>query len=68
VIGHVVERASLRETEKNGRKRRVIDLTLEDLEYGFLSYIIYNNQFVIYVIVAIGHYDEISNFLLFQTT
>jgi hypothetical protein len=63
-----MERSSLRETEKNGRKSRVIDLTLEDLEYGFLSYIIYNNQFVIYVIVAIGHYDEISNFLLFQTT
>ena len=63
-----MERASLRETEKNGRKSRVIDLTLEDLEYGFLSYIIYNNQFVIYVIVAFGHYDEISNFLLFQTT
>jgi hypothetical protein len=45
-----------------------VALVLEDLEYGFLSYIIYNNQFVIYVIVAIGHYDEISNFLLFQTT
>jgi len=32
VIEHVVERDSLRETEKNGRKSKVIDLTLEDLE------------------------------------
>jgi len=32
VIGHIVEKDALRETEKNGRKSRVIDLTLEDLE------------------------------------
>jgi len=32
VIGHVVEKDSVRETEKNGRKSKVIDLTLEDLE------------------------------------
>lgn len=39
VIGHVVEKDALRETEKNGRKSRVIDLTLEDLEYGLLFYL-----------------------------
>lgn len=32
VIGHVIERDNIRETDKNGRKSRVIDLTLEDLE------------------------------------
>ncbi|RHN71733.1 putative nucleic acid-binding protein [Medicago truncatula] len=32
VIGHVIERGDIRETEKDGRKNRVIDLTLEDLE------------------------------------
>ncbi|XP_003598569.3 uncharacterized protein [Medicago truncatula] len=32
VIGHVIERGDIRETEKDGRKSRVIDLTLEDLE------------------------------------
>ncbi|AES76214.2 DUF223 domain protein [Medicago truncatula] len=34
VIGHVVERDSLRETEKNERKSLVIDLMLEDLEHS----------------------------------
>lgn len=37
VIGHIVEKDSIREREKNGRKSRVIDLTLEDLEYGLIS-------------------------------
>ncbi|AES94935.1 DUF223 domain protein [Medicago truncatula] len=32
VIGHIVEKDALRETEKNCRKSGVIDLTLEDLE------------------------------------
>ncbi|AES98643.2 hypothetical protein MTR_5g071020 [Medicago truncatula] len=32
VIGHVIERGDVRETEKDGRKSRVTDLTLEDLE------------------------------------
>ncbi|AET01168.2 DUF223 domain protein [Medicago truncatula] len=32
VIGHVIERGDIRETEKDGRKSRVIDITLEDLE------------------------------------
>ncbi|KEH34746.1 hypothetical protein MTR_3g068135 [Medicago truncatula] len=32
VIGHVIERDNIRETDKNGQKSRVIDLTLEDLE------------------------------------
>jgi len=32
VIGHVVERDVVRETEKNGRRSKVIDLALEDLE------------------------------------
>ena len=32
VIGHMVEKDSVREIEKNGRKSKVIDLTLEDLE------------------------------------
>jgi len=36
VIGHVVEKDALRETEKNGCKSRVVDLTLEYLEYGLL--------------------------------
>ncbi|KEH25468.1 PIF1-like helicase [Medicago truncatula] len=33
VLGHVVETDSVRETEKNGRKSKVIDLTLENLEH-----------------------------------
>lgn len=32
VIGHVAERDVLKETEKDGKKRKVLDLTLEDLE------------------------------------
>lgn len=32
VIDHVVERDAVRETEKNGRRSKVEDLTLEDLE------------------------------------
>jgi hypothetical protein len=32
VIGHVIERDNIRETDKNGRKSKVIDLTYEDLE------------------------------------
>jgi len=32
VLGHIVEKDSVSETEKNGRKSKVIDLTLEDLE------------------------------------
>lgn len=32
VIGHIVEKDTLRETEKNGKKSRVIDLTPEDLK------------------------------------
>jgi hypothetical protein len=32
VIGHIVEKDTIREAEKNGKKHRVIDLTLEDLE------------------------------------
>lgn len=32
IIGHIVEKDTLRETEKNGKKSRVIDLTLEDLK------------------------------------
>lgn len=32
VIGHVAERDVLKETEKDGKKSKVLDLTLEDLE------------------------------------
>lgn len=32
VIGHVAERDVVKETEKNGKKNKVLDLTLEDLE------------------------------------
>lgn len=32
VIGHVVEKDVLKETEKNGKRSKVMDLTLEDLE------------------------------------
>ncbi|WJX67319.1 DNA helicase [Trifolium repens] len=32
VIGHVVEKNAVRETEKNGKKSKVMDITLEDLE------------------------------------
>ncbi|KAK2428443.1 replication protein A 70 kDa DNA-binding subunit [Trifolium repens] len=31
-IGHVVDKNALRETEKNGKKSKVLDITLEDLE------------------------------------
>jgi hypothetical protein len=31
-IGHVVEKNAVRETEKNGKKSKVLDITLEDLE------------------------------------
>jgi hypothetical protein len=32
VIGHVVEKDVIKETEKNGKKSKVMDITLEDLE------------------------------------
>ena len=32
VIGHMVEKDEIKETEKNGRKCKVIDMTLDDLE------------------------------------
>jgi hypothetical protein len=32
VIGHVAEKDVLKETEKNGKKSKVLDLTLEDME------------------------------------
>jgi hypothetical protein len=32
VMSDVIERDNIRETDKNGRKSRVIDLTYEDLE------------------------------------
>ncbi|XP_039685634.1 replication protein A 70 kDa DNA-binding subunit-like isoform X2 [Medicago truncatula] len=32
VIGHVIERGDVKETENEGRKSKVIDLTLQDLE------------------------------------
>jgi hypothetical protein len=31
-IGHVVEKNVVRETEKNGKRSKVMDVTLEDLE------------------------------------
>jgi hypothetical protein len=31
-IGHVVEKNVARETEKNGKRSKVMDVTLEDLE------------------------------------
>jgi len=31
IIGHVIEKDAMRENEKNGRKSKVIDLTVEDL-------------------------------------
>ncbi|KAK2428886.1 replication protein A 70 kDa DNA-binding subunit [Trifolium repens] len=31
-IGHVVEKNAVRETEKNGKKSKVLDITLEDLD------------------------------------
>ncbi|KAK2428444.1 hypothetical protein QL285_026965 [Trifolium repens] len=31
-IGHVVDKNALRETEKNGKKSKVLDITLEDLD------------------------------------
>jgi hypothetical protein len=32
VIGHVVEKNDIKETEKNGKISKIIDATLEDLE------------------------------------
>ena len=32
IIGHVVEKGIVKETEKNGQQNKVMDLTLEDLE------------------------------------
>jgi hypothetical protein len=32
VIGHVVEKNNMKETEKNGKISKIIDATLEDLE------------------------------------
>jgi len=32
IIGHVIEKDAIRENDKNGRKSKVMDLTLEDLE------------------------------------
>jgi hypothetical protein len=36
VIGHVVEKTAMKETQKNGKINKVMDATLEDLEYVFL--------------------------------
>jgi len=33
VIGHVAEKDVIKETDKNGKKSKVMDITLEDLEY-----------------------------------
>jgi len=33
VIGHVAEKDVIKETEKNGKKIKVMDITLEDLEW-----------------------------------
>jgi hypothetical protein len=32
IIGHIVEKDPVKETEKNGKKMRLIDTTLEDAE------------------------------------
>jgi hypothetical protein len=32
LFSHVVEKNAVRETEKNGKKIKVLDITLEDLE------------------------------------
>jgi len=32
VIGHVVEKDVIKETEKNGKRSKVLDIMLEDLE------------------------------------
>jgi len=32
VIGHVVEKDVMKETEKNGKRSKVMDVMLEDLE------------------------------------
>jgi hypothetical protein len=32
VIGHVVEKNAMKETEKNGKTNKVMDATIEDLE------------------------------------
>ena len=32
VMGHVAEKDVLKDTEKNGKKSKVLDITLEDLE------------------------------------
>jgi hypothetical protein len=32
VIGHVVEKDAMKETEKNGKISKIMDVTLEDLE------------------------------------
>jgi hypothetical protein len=32
VIGHVVEKTAMKDTEKNGKVNKVMDATLEDLE------------------------------------
>ena len=35
-IGHVVEKNAVRETEKNGKRSKVMDVTLEDLEWVYM--------------------------------
>lgn len=36
VIGHVVAKNEIKETSKNGKKSKLIDIVLEDIEYVYV--------------------------------
>jgi hypothetical protein len=39
IIGHVVEKNDMKETEKNGKISKLMDAALEDLELVYILYI-----------------------------
>ncbi|XP_039687911.1 uncharacterized protein [Medicago truncatula] len=57
VIGHVIERGDVRETEKDGRKSRVTDLTLEDLENNRLHCSLWGEH-VDKIVTFFGNHDN----------
>ncbi|KEH37204.1 hypothetical protein MTR_2g435900 [Medicago truncatula] len=66
VIGHVIERGDIRETEKDGRKSRVIDLTLEDLENNRLHCSLWGEHVDKIVTFFCNHDNDTPTVLILQ--
>ncbi|AES97132.2 DUF223 domain protein [Medicago truncatula] len=66
VIGHVIERGDIRETEKDGRKSRVTDLTLEDLENNRLHCSLWGEHVDKIVTFFCNHDNDTPTVLILQ--